>query len=200
VAYNAARNEYLIAYTRDADIAAKVVDAGLSSTGSTSEIVVIFNTNLQGDVALAAGSDEYLTVWQDGPSSSWRTIYARRVAGTGELPQPSFLVAEQTNKVCSSPDASYGLGLGFLISWQCDYGANGSDAHGRYVTPGMDGRVLDEFTIDDDPNTQTDTAVSCNPFGDCLFVESDNSGSADYEINGRTVKSLNLFVPAVIRD
>jgi hypothetical protein len=71
VAYNATRNEYLIAYTR------------------------------QGDVALAAGPNEYLVVWQDGPSTSYRTIYGRHVSGEGERPSPPFLIAEHANEVCA---------------------------------------------------------------------------------------------------
>ena len=199
-AYNEVRNDYIIAYTRDVDIFAKVVDAGLTSPLTISETEIIYNTNYQEHVAAASGSDGFLLVWQDGPSPSWRTIYARRVAASGEAPEPPFLIAEETNKVCSSPDVAFGLGLGFLVTWECDYGANGHDSHGRYVTPGAGGSVLDEFTIDDDPNVQTDTAVACNPFGDCLFVESDNSGSADYEINGRMVTPLRLDVPVTLRD
>ncbi|MBN1581109.1 MAG: hypothetical protein JXA89_10430, partial [Anaerolineae bacterium] len=51
VAYNAARNQYLIAYTRedsDGDVFGKVVGADLSDPLSVTEFAIIYNTSLQG--------------------------------------------------------------------------------------------------------------------------------------------------------
>lgn len=201
VAYNAARNEYLIAYTYgDAGgIFGKVVNADLASTLSITELMLILNTNLQGDVALAAGPDEYLAVWQDGPNISWRTIYARRVTGTGVIPAPAFLIAEHTNEVCARPDVAYGRGYGYLVTW--DYNPSTTpDTYGRYVMPDHDLPAGDEFAIDLAPGSQIDPAVACSVSGDCLFVESDNSGSPDYEINGRMVQLYHVYLPLVQRN
>ena len=88
-AYNGTRGQYMIAYTRwegDGDIFAKVLNSNLPDPLSITEIDIVYNTNLQGDVALAAGPDEYMVIWQDGPGISWRTIYARRVTGAGHGP------------------------------------------------------------------------------------------------------------------
>ncbi len=201
VAYNAARNEYLIAYTRedtDGDVFGKVVDAGLTDPLSIAEFALVWNTNLQGDVALAAGQDEYLAVWQDGPFPYWRTIYARRVTGAGTTPSPAFLIAEHTNEVCAGPDVAYGRGYGYLVTWYHDASAT-PNTYGRYVMPGQSTPAGEEFAIDLDPGAQIDPAVACTPSGDCLFVESDNSGSPDYEINGRTVKPYHVYLPLALR-
>jgi hypothetical protein len=201
VAYNAARNQYLIAYTRedgDGDIFGKVVDADLTAPHLLPEIDIVYNTNLQDDVAVAAGPDEYLVVWQDGPYSYWRTIYARHVSGDGSTPSPAFLIAEHTNEVCGGPDVAYGRGYGYLLTWYYE-ASTSTDAYGGYVMPGQNTLAGGEFAIDLDPGTQFDLAVACAPSGDCLFVESDNSGSPDYEINGRTVRPYHVYLPLVLR-
>ena len=200
VAYNIARNQYLIAYTSgdgDGDISGKVLDAHLPDALAVAEFNLIWNTNLQGDVALAAGPDEYLAVWQDGPSTSWRTIYARRVTGADTMPSPAFLIAEHANEVCAGPDVAYGRGYGYLATWY--YEGTSTDTYGRYIMPGQSVPAGDEFAIDLDPGTQIDPAVACAFSGDCLFVESDNSGSPDYEINGRMVRPHHVYLPLVLR-
>jgi hypothetical protein len=196
VAYNVTRNQYLVAYTRDSDIFAKVLDAGLSDPLSINEVALIFNTNLQGDVALAAGPDEYLAVWQDGPSTSWRTIYARRVTGAGTAPGPAFLIVEHNNEICAGPDVAFGRGYGYLATWYYDT-ATTTDTYGRFIMPGSNVPAGDEFPIDPDPGAQVDPAVACNPFGDCLYAESDNSGSADFEINGRMIMPYHTFLSLI---
>ncbi|MBN1976980.1 MAG: hypothetical protein JW918_06225 [Anaerolineae bacterium] len=201
VAYNAVRNEYLIAYTRedtDGDIFGKVVGAHLPDPLAVAETLIIYNYNLQGDVALAAGPDEYMAVWQDGPSVSWRTIYARRVTGAGTTPAPSFLIAEHTSEVCAGPDVAYGRGFGYLLTWSYE-APTSMDAYGRYVMPGHDAPAGVEFAIDLGLGAQIDPAVACAPSGDCLYVESDNSVSLDYEINGRTIKPYHVYLPLVLR-
>jgi len=202
VAYNAARNEYLIAYTRydsDGDIFGKVVNADLAGTLSIAEFALIYNTSLQDDVAVAAGIDEYLAVWQDGPNTSYRTIYARHVSGEGETPTPPFLIADHTNEVCAGPDVAYGRGYGYLVTWY--YGApTTANTYGLYVMPGLNTPAGDEFAIDLDSGAQIDPAIACMPSGDCLFVESDNSGSTDYEINGRTIRPHHVYLPLLLRN
>jgi hypothetical protein len=201
VAYNAARNEYLIAYTRydsDGDIFGKVVNADLAGTLLIAEFALIYNNSLQGDVAVAAGIDEYLAVWQDGPDASYRTIYARRVSGDGTTPSPAFLIAEHTNEVCGGPDVAYSRGYGYLLTWYYE-GSTSTDAYGGYVMPGQNTLAGGEFAIDLDPGTQFDPAIACALSGDCLYVESDNSGSPDYEINGRTVRPHHVYLPLALR-
>jgi hypothetical protein len=201
VAYNLTRNEYLIAYTRedsDGDIFAKRLPAYLPNPLLVAEIDIVWNTNLQGDVALAAGPDEYLVVWQDGPSVSWRTIYARRVAGDGTTPGPAFLIDEHSNEVCFGPDVAYGRGYGYLTAWSYE-AASSTDAYGRYIMPGVNLPAGDAFFIDQDPGTQKDVSLACNPRGDCYYAESDNSGSTEYDLFGRMIRPNHIFLPVLQR-
>jgi len=101
VAYNEARNEYLIAYIFGAGsgghIYGKVASVNLGTLSS--EIHICDDFYDQEFPAVAAGPDEYLVVWEDG---TWSTddydIYARRVSGDG-TPQGSdggFSIADAT--------------------------------------------------------------------------------------------------------
>jgi len=205
VAYDPAQNYYLIAYTyqssagADGDIFGKVTSWNMGYLSN--EIQIINNTNLQDDVALAASENEYLAVWQDGPSTSWRTIYGRRISGDGSLPSNPFLIAEHTNKVLAAPAVGYGAGYGYLVTWEYDTQATSDyDIYARYVMPGQDQAAGEEFAIDDGDAAQRNPAVACNSIGDCLLVEQDNYGVTDYEIRGRFVWPYHVYLPITLRN
>ncbi len=205
VAYNATRNEYLIAYTlqspptADGDIFGEVTSANLGTLSS--EIQIVYNTYEQDTVALAAGPDEYLAVWEDGPSPTHRTIYGRRVSGTGTL-QPFILIADHSSQACIEPAVAYGAGYGYLVTWRfASSGATGDDVYGRYVMPGQDSPAGSEFAIDDDTSSQRAPAVACATTGDCLMAEEDNNSvGGDFEIRGRFVMPYHAYVPIVLRN
>jgi hypothetical protein len=205
VAYDPGQNQYLIAYTfkesaaSDGDIFAVLVSWNLGVRSS--EIVLVGNTNMQEDVALAASDDEYLAVWTDGPSTSWRTIYGRRIKGDGSLPGILFLLGEATNKEMSLPAVSYGAGFGYLVSWQ--YGSQTSskyDLYGRYLLPGQDQPAAEMFGIDNTAEDQAMPAVACDTLGDCLVVYNDNFGAGDWEVRGRFVRPHHIYLPQVVRN
>jgi hypothetical protein len=205
VAYNAARNEYLIAYTyqhaTNGDIYGKVASANLGTLSN--EIYIVPNTNDQDGVALAAGPNEYLAVWEDGPSGSYRTIYGRRVTGTDTL-HPYIPIADHSGEACIEPAVAYGDIYGYLVTWRyASSGASGDDVYGRYVKAGQDSAWGSEFAIDDTSNSQRSPALACAPYGDCLLVEEDNwafGGPGDYEIRGRLVMAHRVYLPLVVRN
>lgn len=202
VAYNTTRNEYLIAYTyqhpTNGDIYAKVASHHLGTLSS--EIHIVPNTFDQDGVALAAGPNEYLAVWEDGPSPTHRTIYGRRVTGTGTL-HPYIPIADHSGKACIEPDVAYGRGYGYLVTWRYASGvASGDDVYARYVMPGQNSAAGPEFVIDVSTQSQRAPAVACAPSGDCLVVEEDNWPGGDYEIRGRLVMPYRVYVPIVLRN
>ncbi len=205
VAYNATRNEYLIAYTyqspptADGDIFGKVTSANMGTLSS--EIQIVYNTYEQDTVALAAGPDEYLAVWEDGPSPTHRTIYGRRVSGTGTL-QPFIPIADHSGQACIEPAVAYGAGYGYLVAWRyASGGTTGDDVYGRYVMPGQDSPAGSEFAIDNDTSSQRAPAVACATTGDCLMAEEDNnSAGGDYEIRGRLVWLYHVYVPIMLKN
>ena len=93
VAYNAARNEYLIAYSymqgsvlTQSDIRGKVASANMGDL-SPQEIIICNNNRDQTRLAVAAGPDEYLVAWLDGVFGSGQDdVFARRLSGDGGVP------------------------------------------------------------------------------------------------------------------
>lgn len=209
VAYNPAQNGYLIAYTfrddsaHNGDIYGKIVSWNLGNIGS--EIKLVDNTNLQDDVALAAGQDEYLAVWQDGPGptvNGWRTIYGRRINSDGSFPAAPFLVADHMNRTLHAPDVSYGAGYGYLVTWDYEtLTASDYNIYGRYVMRGQDQACGDEFGIDVGTERQIDPSVACNPMGDCLVVYGDDYPVRHvWEIRGRFVMPYHVYLPLGLRN
>jgi hypothetical protein len=200
VAYNAARNEYLIAYTyqyspTDGDIYGKTASFNLGTLSS--EIHIVDNTVSQDAVALAAGPDEYLAVWNDGGGT---TIYGRRVTGTGAL-QPYIPLATYSGQTHVEPDVAYGDVYGYLVTWRyASSGASGDDIYGRFVRPGQNTPWDDQFAIDPGVDSQRSPALACGARGDCLVVEEDNWPAADYEIRGRFVLAYHVYLPLVMRN
>ncbi|MFL7793566.1 MAG: hypothetical protein AB8I69_15600 [Anaerolineae bacterium] len=207
VAYNAARNEYLIAYTyqagaTDGDICGKVATFDLGTLSI--EIYIEANTDDQDAVSLAAGPDEYLVVWEDG---TWGTsdydVYARRVSGDGVLQGPSggFSIASDTLDSHIEPDVAYGNVYGYLVTWRyASGGMTGDDVYGRFVEPGQDVPSDSQFVIDNDISSQREPALACSTQGECLVVEEDDWPGGDYEIRGRIVLAYHVYLPLVLRD
>jgi hypothetical protein len=201
VAYNAARNEYLIAYTyqyqpTDGDIYGKVASFNLGTLGS--EIHIVDNTYDQDGVALAASPNEYLAVWVDGPSSTHRTIYGRRVSGTGTL-QPFIPIADHSGQACVEPAVAYGPFYGYLLTWRYIPATSVWDVYGRYVQPGQNQAGGNEFAIDNGLYSQKSPALACGFSGDCLVAEEDNWPGGDYEIRGRFVTAYRAYLPLMLK-
>jgi hypothetical protein len=201
VAYNATRNEYLIGYTyqyqpADGDIYAKVASFNLGTLSS--EIHVVDNAYDQDGVALAAGPNEYLAVWVDGPSSTHRTIYSRRVSGDGTV-QPFIPVADHTGQVCVEPAVAYGPVYGYLVTWRYIPSTSVWDVYGRYVRAGQNQAAGDEFAIDAGSYSQKSPALACGLSGDCLVTEEDNWPGGDYEIRGRFAMAHHMYLPLMLK-
>jgi hypothetical protein len=154
VAYNEARNEYLIAYTfgvgSDGHIYGKVASANLGTLSG--EIHICDDSYDQDFPAVAAGPDEYLVVWEDG---TWGTddydIFARRVSGGG-TPQGASggfeIDGVGDDNLHVDPAVAYGAGYGYLVAWRYfDPGASGQDVYGRYVMRGQNAASGDEFRL-----------------------------------------------------
>ena len=209
VAYNEARNEYLIAYTFDVgsngQTYGKVASANLGTLSS--EIHICDDLYDQDYPAVAAGPDEYLVTWVDGTwGSNDCDIFARRVSGAG-TPQGAAggfeIAGSGDNNPHVFPAVAYGAGYGYLVAcrrFNLDLGASGLDVYGRYVMRGQNEASGDEFAIDNGSDFQDNPAIACAPSGDCLVVEEDHWPGPDYEIRGRFVRPYHIYVPLVSRN
>ena len=209
VAYNESRNEYLIAYSyeyspTDWDIYARVASANLGTLSS--ELHIVADTDFQDSVALAAGPDEYLAVWDDGPSyvvsPVYRTIRARRVTGAGAL-QPSMVIVDESAEVHQRPDVAYGGVWGYSLTWEFEVSYADNDVLGRWVRPGQNQPTGGYYPIDTRAAQQEQPALACDPSADCLVAYMDgwNPGTEiDYEIRGRIVGPWHVYVPLALRN
>jgi len=205
VAYNEARNEYLIVYNYTSgtygDILGKVASANLGTLSGEKSICV--DSYDQDFPAVAAGPDEYLVVWEDG---DWGTndydIYARRVGGDGtpqDDPGGFEIDGLGDGNLHVDPAVAYGAAYGYLVAWRYYEGGSDQNVYGRYVVPGKDKASGNEFAIDSGSSSQATPAVACNPFGTCLAVEEDNWPGGDYEIRGRFVTPNQVYLPLAVK-
>lgn len=201
VAYNEIRNEYLIAYTydfpTDGDIRGKITSANMAMLSA--EIEIVDNTHHQDDVALAAGPNEYLAIWEDGPNPGYRTVYGRRLSATGAL-QPYIPIANHSGEACVEPAVAYSHVYGYMTSWRHIPAMGSWDVYGRFVKAGHNVPADVEFPIDTSFNQQKSPALACSPSGTCLLAEEDNyspTGPIDYEIRGRFIIPYRLHLPFI---
>ena len=207
VAYNPARNNYLVVYSYQNPsiprcyIACKTASDDLLSFSPEFQVGADVGCGYQ--TAVANGPDEYLVVWH-----TLDQVYGRRVAydgmpqgPSGGFPLPTTAPAEFRRE----PDVSYGAGFGYLATWD-DFDGSTSDerdVYGRYVLPGADQALGSEFLIDGSPHYQADPGVACAPSADCLVAEEHNATAypgGDREIRGRLVSLWRIYVPLVLRN
>jgi uncharacterized protein YlbG (UPF0298 family) len=200
VAYNAARNEYLIAYSRhlnistDGDIVAKRSDFNMSWLSGEIQITPT-GYPPQSGVALAAGPDEYMAVWTEdyGTKSS---IWARRVGGDGSL--HSFISLANDNGLFRlEPAVAFGDGGHYLVAWR--HVGPTWDIFGRYVVAGNDSPEGPQLPIEDGAFHQKVPALACSPSGPCLEVQEDNFLGGSYDIMGRLVGHRRIHLPIAVR-
>jgi hypothetical protein len=207
VAYNAARDEYLVAYTYQAsvtngDIYGKIATFNFGILSS--EKIICADSYNQDSPAVAAGPNEYLVVWED--SALGTSIAARRVSGDGILQGSpgGFCIACSGSEIYVEPGIAYGNIYGYLVTWRLTSGsASDDDIYGRFVKPGQDAPSDSQFVIDDNLLSQREPALACGTHGDCLVVQEDNYSVAmpmDYEIRGRFVLAHHVYLPLILRN
>ncbi len=199
VAYNRARNEYLIAYTRETlssgrDLIGRLSSFHMGWLGSEFYIASDGDT-----VALAGGQDEYLAVWENDKTANADSIWGRRIRGDGGL-EKYIEVAHEAGHHRVEPAAAFGDGGHYLIPWRHLAGAHPFwDVHGRMVSPISNAPVGPEFPIDGFAEAQKAPAVACAPSGPCLVVYENEWPGPSYDIRGRLVGHTRAFLPLLRR-
>ncbi len=202
VAYNPARNEYLIAYTRhssastDGDIIGVRTDYNMSWPALTEFLITPSGLPPQDGVTLAAGPDEYLAVWTEEHGTK-TSIWGRRVQGDGTL-HSFFSLANDPGKHRVEPAVAFGDGGRYQVAWREIAGS--WDLHGRDVRAGQNSPDGPEYPIDIFPNNQRVPAVACAPVGPCLIAYEDDFPGADYEIRGRLSGYQRVVLPLTLRN
>jgi hypothetical protein len=208
VAYNPARNQYLITYAiapGPTYIRGKVASASLAGVSIAPEIELCC-TGVSGQewgTQIATGPDEYLVTFERGPL--FGPIYGRRVSGEG-----TPLGSATAFDISSTPPydfnvsqaIAYGAEFGYLVVFSLSPDTTRiEDIYGRYVMAGSDSAAGGEFGIDLTEFNQNKPSVSCTPSGDCLVVYEDNwPDGTDFEIRARFVKPHRVYFPIVMKD
>lgn len=206
VAYNPARNEYLVTYTEiisitpsdhDSNVLARRLGADGALLGTPISIAPGFDqANLS---QVAVGDDTYFIVYGYGPNNSGihTHIAGAWLTGTGEPISASF-ISRSSSYDLHFPKVS-NTGDGFLVFWETDQSDGTSNLDARYVHT-QPGFWSDVFTIDDAVYDQRFGDVACAT-GSCLIVETDNSYEYgfEFEIVAWNVWLQQVFLPLVLK-
>jgi hypothetical protein len=211
LAYDAARNDYLVTYLLEQgpDVRAVLAPADLSALGAEIHVYdhapsVIWVTHL----AAAAGANDFLVAWGMQTDTSGASLYGRLVSGGG-TPQGAaggFLMAAKTPAFPwrGHPRAAYVPRYGYLtmMEYQTQTMAE-SHVYGRYVMSGADSAAGSAFALDDTAGTnELEPAIACAPDGRCLVVATfrEATPGADAIIRGRMVDLSHLYLPATVKN
>lgn len=205
VAYNPARNQYLVVYTYDySSTDHDIYGQRLSNSGGAVgyEQQIWFTGRDEQGAAVAAGPDEYLVVWHEcdaGPADC--DIVGRRVSGTGVLAPVAFAISTSGTQNRFWPDVAFAPGRLYLVAWHVfDGGSTAWNIRGRKVFPGQNVAAGAEFPIDDTGESQYNPAVVCSANGDCAVAEDDNFYSpTPTEITVVLIRPQRAFVPLLRR-
>jgi hypothetical protein len=216
VAYNAARNEYLIAYSHmqgsiltQNDIYGRVATANLGDL-SPQEIHICDNNRDQGRLAVAAGPDEYLVAWLDGVFGSGQDdVFARRLSGDGGVPlgpPDGFPIAQFAPASSFWPDAAYSPIYGYVVTWHSWNATYLEDVYAGCVSSGQDQVSGIPFGMNGGMgSSQRNAAVACASTGGFLVATEDDLDwttwtPADYEIRGSFALPHNVYLPLTLKN
>jgi hypothetical protein len=202
VAYNLARNEYLV--TWDVDMAGlDIYGVRLSGSGSVlggGEIAIAGWPDDEEHPAVAACNlaDQYFVAWQSlvNPATNDYAIYGRYIDGDGTLADP--YVVDDTTAPEKEPDVACSQGgQRYFIAWQTMYTDGYYGVWGRVAYP--DESMDDQFGLVASGNAadRTFPAVAGGTVSYLTAWEHERDGTSYQDIHGRLVMLNDLFLPIV---
>ena len=204
VAYNLARNEYLVTCDNAFDIyAVRLRGDGVALGGGEFGIAGWPDTEIRPAVAACEAADQYLVAWQSLQPAGHYDLYARFVTGDG-MPDSPHLIYE-TSVAEVEPDIACNLnGRQYLVVWQQQYSSavGPYGVWGRLVYP--DGSMGAPFGII--APTGGITAEFTNPAvagGHTNYLvawEHDRAGTSYQDIHGQLISPYAVFLPLVLRN
>ncbi len=212
VAYNLARNEYLVTWVVDnSETGLDIYGERLRGDGSpltggqpnvTGEFPIAGWPDDEGYPAVAAcdKADQYLVAWQSdqGTGGSDTAIYARYLNGAA-VPGNVYLVADTTSPELNPAVACSQRGRLYLIAWQVRY----TNLHyGIWARLAYPGESMDPGFELVQPGTSTDRefpAVGAGGYQYLVAWEHGREGTLSKDIHGRLVATFKLALPLVSR-
>ena len=202
VAYNLARNEYLVVWDRvggSHDIyGLRLTGSGVALSGGEFAIAGWPDNEEQPTVAACHNADQYLVAWQSlvGPPTNY-DVYARYVSGDG-VPGTVFLVDGTTAPEDTIDATCLQDGRQYLLTWQTMYAGGYYGIWGRLVYPvGMEA----SFGLVQ-PGAAADRTAPAAAGGQVNYLAAwvhDRDGTAYQDIHGRLIYLHQLYLPMVVR-
>ena len=200
VAYNLARNEYMIVYDNAADIFGMRLTGDLNHNfGGEFSIAAWSGAEIEPSVAACRETDQYLVTWQNPQPD----IYVRFIKGDGTIDGGPLHLDSTSVAEIKSQVACNEAGNQFLVVWQQQF----SNAAGPYGIRGQfvnnDKTLGTPFTIVSPwvgGSAEFTTPVVAGGNVNYLTVwEHDRNGTVYQDVHGRLITPHTVFLPTVVR-
>ena len=200
IAYNQARNEYLVVYQRMDDAGGNIYGVRLTGTGSVIGgdhfgIAAWPDPETMPRVSASRVADEWAIVWQSDVPGLMKDIYARRMwvdgAGTHQFSTPVLVDSSDLDE--RYPDISaFPENTEYLISWEGQYsntsGPFGIFARTLNTTNSLGPTFNPRINYSGEPGDYTSPAVAASPTGWLVAWEHDRNDTPTYQdIHARAV-------------
>lgn len=200
IAYNLARNEYLVVYDNTFDVfATRYTGAGNPLAGGEFGIAGWPGDEAYPSVAACKETDQYLVAWQNNQPD----IYARFIQGDGTLDGGPLHLEYTSVEEIKPQVACNAAGNQFLVTWQQQF----SSITGPYGIWGQ--FVNSNKTLGEQFGIMTPTSGVAAEFttpviagGGANYLtawEHDRPSTAFQDIHGRLITPYAVFLPAIIR-
>lgn len=201
IAYNLARNEYLVVYDNTQDVfGSRYTGKGVPLAGGEFGIAGWSGAETQPSVAACRETDQYLVAWQNHQPD----IYARFIKGDGSLDGGPLHLEYTSIDEIKPQVACNSAGSQFLVVWQQQF----SNATGPYGIWGQ--FVNNDKTLGTPFGIMAPTsgvtaefttpAVAGGAVNYLTVWEHDRAGTAFQDIHGRLIAPYAVFLPLVLRN
>ena len=199
IAYNLARNEYLVVYDDTEDVfATRFTGTGAQLSGGEFSIAGWPGAETMPSVAACNDTDQYLVTWQNNQPD----VYARFVSGDGSIDGAPILLDSTAVEEVYPQVACNSGGNQFLVVWQQQF----SSASGPYGIWGQFvntdktlGKSFGIITPTSGVSAQFTTPVVAGGLVNFLTVwEHDRAGTAFQDIHGQLIAPNVAFLPLTL--
>jgi len=198
IAYNLARNEYLVVYHNGLDVfGTRLQGNGNILGGGEFGIAGWPSEEIDPSVAACHQADRYLVGWQSRESGNFN-VYARYVNGDGAPADVHQIDARSLDEVAIDV-ACDDAGMQFMLAWQVEYVSHKFGIWGRFASPTT---ILDPaFPVVAASWTagRTTPAIAGGDSRYLVVWEHERDGTSFQDIHGRIAASNAAFMPLLIK-
>lgn len=201
IAYNLARNEYLVVYDNMQDVfGTRYTGKGLAMAGGEFDIAVWPGAETQPSVAACRETDQYLVAWQNHAPD----IYVRFIKGDGSYDGGPLLLENTSIEEIKPQVACNSAGNQFLAVWVQQFSSTTGPfrIYGQFVnTDKTLGPYFGIMSPTSGVSADFTTPVVAGGNVNYLTVwEHDRAGTAFRDIHGRLITPYEVFLPLVLRN